>query len=622
MRALFLVLACLLGLSAAPVRAWPVHGYSPCTHGVGYVNPYGANDGCAGAQMQDGMYVGAGFQPTFFTDTQPSGNPFWTRPSWSVAGVDFNVGHNPNLTLKDASQGFDTAFPGCVYTNDTATGYPNVMYIRCVVTTNVDIEGWDFSNGRDQSKNTVPGNCIYLFLTAGVHNITMKNNKFARGPGCYAQPLVSFNGGSGTRTIMYNTIDGGSQVLGDNQYDFHDNEDVTIGSPVSARYWYNYCIHLQGQCFNGQWNGGVSFRYNFIPGGNNSSESWNGGGGGTATLSADGTTLTINSVASNDVPPTTAQILKFGSTNLGNLDSCSGFGVGETCLLHTAHPEAAGGPSHSFNTLGPHFTYVFMTNAATTTFPVEYAFNTGSTLTSNLPGMGTSNFEVNSANNINNIYQSVTIANNTMVTNASFFTTTGNGSSELETNLFYWDIYSIQALNLTDNFFSPPGATYCTAITGIIGTMNGTIDNGSGNGTTTGNILTVTSVPVNPPIAAGGIVYGGPIPNDFGTPPIPILRILPYHTQGTTGTGGTGTYALYDANTGALANVAYTFTGTGSNAGHITGATGIVQSNGTVTGVNVTNNVNMLSSALAAGQTDITLAGQLNSMGHCYGKNH
>ena len=115
-----------------------------------------------------------------------------TRPSWNVAGVDYAVGIQSGVTLKD---------PGVNAANlIAALGSGNVSFSGAMVHlngNNLTIEGWDFS---------LHGG--YGVEVAGDNN-TISNNNFALGANHDSNwALVGIDQGASNTTVINNVLDG------------------------------------------------------------------------------------------------------------------------------------------------------------------------------------------------------------------------------------------------------------------------------------------------------------------------------------------------------------------------------------------------------------------------------
>src|SRR5271165_399575 len=124
-----LVILISILLAGYPARA------GICPHG----NDLG--DGCPQAN-QNAVFK----TPHFFTCTAswycalaPGQAPYTALPTWNLAGVDYPVGYDKTLTLKDPTT---SALPlGC-----SCNGSITKPEVNCSGTTGLDLEGYDFGN--------------------------------------------------------------------------------------------------------------------------------------------------------------------------------------------------------------------------------------------------------------------------------------------------------------------------------------------------------------------------------------------------------------------------------------------------------------------------------------------
>src|SRR5208283_5623577 len=127
MRHFFLMAAVILAASpACPQERVPGSSvYMPlCPYGSTY------SDGCAGANL-NGFY-----QTTLSALAQSGQAAYATRPPWNIAGVDYPVGHDKTLTLKDPATA--TLPSGCAW--DAAD-----VKIDCENGNNITLDGFNLS---------------------------------------------------------------------------------------------------------------------------------------------------------------------------------------------------------------------------------------------------------------------------------------------------------------------------------------------------------------------------------------------------------------------------------------------------------------------------------------------
>ncbi len=152
-------------LAGYPARA------GMCPHG----NELG--DGCPQAN-QNAVFK----TPSFFTCTAtwycalaPGQTPYTALPTWNVASVDYPVGYDKTLTLKDPTT--SALPPGCSY-----NGSITAPQVNCAGTTGLVLEGYDFGNTTWGGRTTGNG-CVDLVVHGNVSGaIVIKNNRWRNGP--------------------------------------------------------------------------------------------------------------------------------------------------------------------------------------------------------------------------------------------------------------------------------------------------------------------------------------------------------------------------------------------------------------------------------------------------------
>lgn len=214
------------------------------------------DDGCLGAD------INAVFQtPNFFTcdaaehcALAPGQAPYVTVPPWNVAGVDYPVGYNKTLRLKDPTR---AALPaGCKYNGSTTA--PAVV---CANVASLALSGYDFGN-TTWAGQTTGGGCVDLRVENIPGSISIKNNRWFNGPdnvygqyGCGIENsyivYVESNNASTDVTIdnNYCDINGHSGpapkpngVVACFVVDLPNNSADVYGK-------YNVCLHAYGRCF-------------------------------------------------------------------------------------------------------------------------------------------------------------------------------------------------------------------------------------------------------------------------------------------------------------------------------------------------------------------------------------
>ena len=180
------------------------------------------------------------------TPTVYQATPHNAPSAWSVPGVDYPIGYDPTLRLKDPTAG---GLPhGASFAGHTVTISGN----------NVTLNGWDFSL-----------HATHLVVNGGTTGVVITNNKFACIPGRTADlDLIRIGRGAADVTIKYNSFNGSSTPGGC----IRGGQNAAIGSIATSgniTIEYNYCYGEDSKCVS--LNGGpqspstltVIERYNF-----------------------------------------------------------------------------------------------------------------------------------------------------------------------------------------------------------------------------------------------------------------------------------------------------------------------------------------------------------------------
>lgn len=293
-----LVLANAAPASAATGWLWYLK------HGGGAVTPppatcvytgVGSADGCSGANQNANFLAATAYGESFYAYVTQNGQT-WTGShpwNWNAPGVDYPVGYDTTLNLKDpASGGFQT---GCSYQVHTGSSY----WVRCSSgANNVDIEGYDFSRGG--------AHCVSIYLDTGVTGtVTIKNNKFGYGAGecdLANNSLIRADAGSSV-SITNNDINEGAINTSNAIIDVILNSGVT--GPVTVEY--NRFNQSGNRAMQANPSGGsVTFNYNYVYGMNCGNNTGNHGevtisptASGSVSLN-DYNTIVFDSVCSNN----------------------------------------------------------------------------------------------------------------------------------------------------------------------------------------------------------------------------------------------------------------------------------------------------------------------------------
>lgn len=185
------------GLAASSTHAYIVKAYDAAGNISSASNTATSTtgvwaDGYAGAPTGPAQY------PSLFTSSSAVSGisnpnaPYQVRPPWRVAGVDYRVGINTGVSLKNIS------------TITSATAGPNFSLTATeliIDDPNITLNGWDFCNGNGGS-----GPCVSLVLYPGASNLLVENCNF--GIGTNDNPIFNQYTGPDVVTFLYDVFDG------------------------------------------------------------------------------------------------------------------------------------------------------------------------------------------------------------------------------------------------------------------------------------------------------------------------------------------------------------------------------------------------------------------------------
>lgn len=198
------------------------------TGGVIGNNNYMISDPGAGCRARPTILIPAGAtggRGGRITPTVYQATPHNAPSTWSVPGVDYPIGYDPTLPLKDpTAEGLPH---GISFAGDTVTVSGN----------NVTLNGWDFSL-----------HATHLVVDGGTTGVVITNSKFACIPGRTADlDLIHIGRGSVDVTIKYNSFDGSSTPGGC----IRGGQNAAIGSVATSgniTIEYNYCYGEDSKC--------------------------------------------------------------------------------------------------------------------------------------------------------------------------------------------------------------------------------------------------------------------------------------------------------------------------------------------------------------------------------------
>lgn len=236
---------------AKPSHAW-THGGAvagPCAYGA-YTNSSGVSDGCSGAPT-NGSFVYANFP----NSAKQSGQ-IWlaSHPqAWNVAGVDYRVGYDTTLTLKDPAV---ASLPtNCSYSaTGRFTGGPEV---ECNAAASPTFNGFNFG------AIGAHGATLLVFDSNVTGTCTVTNNKFAWNATFAGQAgqVIFVNGSAGcVRDVEDNEFAGAWPGVNNK----NQGDGIADNFTAAATYKYNYFHNMTERPLTARFDGGVVYRYNVV----------------------------------------------------------------------------------------------------------------------------------------------------------------------------------------------------------------------------------------------------------------------------------------------------------------------------------------------------------------------
>jgi hypothetical protein len=231
------------------------HAANAWVHGaVSTSCPYGGlySDGCSSANQNSNFKVSTTYGVSFYQHAATSGQTWASAHPWlwNSAGVDYPVGYDTTLTLKDPATGVPT---GCTwYASGTNIGYTGPQ-IYCSGSSSVTLNGYDLT--------LYGGVHVRTCLTGGAQ-FTATNNHIQVGTSSDQNTgvIVACVSQTGTTTVWWNEFDGNNR-----------GGHTTVTNAVSCNTYcdieYNYAHDWPHQVFNaaGQ-SSTVTVKYNYIEG--------------------------------------------------------------------------------------------------------------------------------------------------------------------------------------------------------------------------------------------------------------------------------------------------------------------------------------------------------------------
>jgi hypothetical protein len=245
----FLLLALLASAAGAevcaPARAGIFakagHPATGCLYGTAQI------DGCAGAQAR------GSFKQSDLYIVSVSAGQTWTShhpPPFNVPGIDYPVGYDTALTLKDPKNDAGLLPTGCIYEAvGTQNSGPEVLCDRVggVNAVSPTFIGWDFSGA-------IGGEgCVWVHhTTRSSGTFTFLNNKFQANGACVVNngSLMSFEVGTvGDFIFMFNEVDGNFPTVSPGSGQM--GTMISHGNVGSATIKYNYIHDVPVRPFGG-----------------------------------------------------------------------------------------------------------------------------------------------------------------------------------------------------------------------------------------------------------------------------------------------------------------------------------------------------------------------------------
>jgi hypothetical protein len=148
------------------------------------------DDGCAGSN-HNAAYA------TTLQALALSGQSFMTRPPWMVAGIDYPVGHDKTLALKDPAT---VSIPGCTWYPTGVSGRTSGPTLWCANTNNLNLSGLELAS-------TGGHPCTGLFIHSSVTGtVTIANNHYKWDMSCVMGAVSGYEGPY-SLSVMDDTFD-------------------------------------------------------------------------------------------------------------------------------------------------------------------------------------------------------------------------------------------------------------------------------------------------------------------------------------------------------------------------------------------------------------------------------
>ena len=178
-----------------------------CTSRPTIAIPGGAGGGTGGAIV-----------PTVYQKT-----PHNAATPYNLPGVDYPVGYDTTLTLKDPTIG---GLPSC------ATYSSGTVHIN---SSNCTLNGFDFSlhNG------------VNLAVANNLSGVVISNNNFVVGSSSNTNAMITVGSGACGTSLQYNTMDGAAQL----NRGMTTNVEINCNSGTFVAQ-YNYCLNFEAKCYN------------------------------------------------------------------------------------------------------------------------------------------------------------------------------------------------------------------------------------------------------------------------------------------------------------------------------------------------------------------------------------
>ncbi|MBS0334982.1 MAG: hypothetical protein JSS35_19595 [Proteobacteria bacterium] len=233
-------IAALVGIAVAALIGGAAAA-AECPYGNAYP------DGCAEANP-----YGAFRQPQFLTGYARQSGQKWRTDHpqpWNVAGVDYPIGYDSRLKLKNPAR--DPLPAGCAFKADSGTaGAPAV---HCGHVANLKLEGWDFSKD---------GGVQLILDPSLTGTTTVANNLFRRGPNLTGGNLVRYEGGTANFVFQSNVLDSNYPNIPDTR----NGGMVDNRTGGTAVYRYNAILNSGQRPLAGLFPDGLEAAYNYWEG--------------------------------------------------------------------------------------------------------------------------------------------------------------------------------------------------------------------------------------------------------------------------------------------------------------------------------------------------------------------